>query len=47
MRKTIIPAHNRAARVLDPLSIAAASSHFDVNVDNDDDNDVHIRSYRY
>jgi hypothetical protein len=27
--------------VLDPLSIAAASSHFDVNVDSDDDNDVY------
>jgi hypothetical protein len=37
----IIPTHNRAARVLDPLSIAAASSHFDVNVDSDDDNDVY------
>jgi hypothetical protein len=40
----IVPTHNRAARVLellDPLSIAAASSHFDVNVDSDDDNDVY------
>jgi hypothetical protein len=27
--------------LLDPLSIAAASSHFDVNVDSDDDNDVY------
>jgi hypothetical protein len=37
----IVPTHNRAARVLDPLSIAAASSHFDRNVDSDDDNDVY------
>jgi hypothetical protein len=37
----IVPTLNRAARVLDPLSIAAASSHFDVNVDSDDDNDVY------
>jgi hypothetical protein len=42
----IVPTHNRAARVLDPLSIAAASSHFDVNVDSDDDNDVYD-SYSY
>jgi hypothetical protein len=33
--------YNRAARVLDPLSIAAACSHFDVNVDSDDDNDAY------
>jgi hypothetical protein len=32
---------HRAASVLDPLSIAAASSHFDVNVDTDDDNNVY------
>jgi hypothetical protein len=36
----IVPTHNRAARVLKPLSIAAACSHF-VNVDSDDDNDVY------
>jgi hypothetical protein len=39
----IVPTHNRAARVVDSLLIAAACSHFDVrvNVDSDDDNDAY------
>jgi hypothetical protein len=36
----IVPTHNRAARVLLPLSIAAACSHV-LNVNSDDDNDVY------